>query len=257
MTIRSAWRIVLSRCAITTRVTANRASDVATTAWVWLSSALVASSTAGCAAGGDGPGDHDALTLSAGQRVDALAISVCMPIGICLMSASTAASRAASQACSTGSRCRADILVDASRGELAVLQDDAELAAYRAWCREYSGPCPSKNTAPDSGCSKPSINRSSDDFPLPDGPTIATYSPGVTFSVTSVEHRCAALRIAKGHPRQLDLARQVSRRSQVIGYFGRRRNQRLQAGQMRNGNEGFADARAQAPTEPMVWRTPC
>src|SRR4051812_9732362 len=31
--------------------------------------------------------------------------------------------------------------------------------------------------APDSGSSKPSSNLNRDDLPLPDGPTIATYSP--------------------------------------------------------------------------------
>src|ERR1700724_748807 len=36
---------------------------------------------------------------------------------------------------------------------------------------------PSRNTVPDSGFSKPSSKRSTEDFPLPDGPTMATYSP--------------------------------------------------------------------------------
>src|SRR5205807_8876939 len=44
-------------------------------------------------------------------------------------------------------------------------------------------------TAPDWGQSNPAISLSSVDFPAPDGPTMATHSPGSTRKVTSSRDR--------------------------------------------------------------------
>jgi len=69
--MRSARRTVLSRCAMTIRVTLRLPSEALTIACDWLSSELVASSNSRMRAGADGAGDHDSLSLAAGERVHA------------------------------------------------------------------------------------------------------------------------------------------------------------------------------------------
>ena len=115
---------------------------------------------------------------------------------------------------------------------------------------------PSRNTAPDSGFSKPSSNRNSEDLPLPDGPTMATYSPGAILKRDVVEHRRTARHVAKGHARQLDRSRQFSRRFAIVRNLGVARNQRPQAGEVRDGDQRFADARGpRADRCPSIVRT--
>ena len=107
---------------------------------------------------------------------------------------------------------------------------------------------PSKKTAPDSGFSKPSSNRNSDDLPLPDGPTMATYSPGAIRERDVVEHRRTALRVAEGHAAKARLAPDNSpgdlRSSDISAVAD---NQRLQPGEVRDGDQRFADARCPGP----------
>jgi len=107
------------------------------------------------------------------------AMMVCIPMGICSMSCSRPARRAARQA-SSRVRSTADpmMLEKISPGSSVPFWSTTP-----SWRRRRRGSSPEASnpsyaTAPASGFSKPRRIRSKVLFPLPDGPTIATNSPG-------------------------------------------------------------------------------
>ena len=133
---------------------------------------------------GDRTRDHDALALSAGQRVHALgnegvhahghrvdvAVEAGEPGGLpCLLERQLNAA--------------ADVLVEAAGRQLAVLQHDAELPAHRAGVERIERLAVVEHGA-GFGLFEPEQQPEQRGFPLPDGPTIATYSPGAIRRLT-------------------------------------------------------------------------
>ena len=172
---------------MTMRVAFRRSRLRLTISWVRLSSALVASSKRMIRGRWTIARAIRMRCFWPPEKVSAPSlITVCMPIGMALMSSSRPGHpRRLPGVVDPQVRAADDVREDAPRHRPAGLQDDADLAADGLHGERRRGPGRRSRWSRRSGFSKPRIRRRQVDLPAPEGPTRAMNSPGPARKETS------------------------------------------------------------------------